>query len=166
MGLERCIGHGYSAAEQRGLPGGGHSCARRRPLQRLHHARAHLRRGLLRKSNGDDLFRLIHHREQLQVALYEQLGFAGPGRRLHDERRRGIQRASASGGVTRPHRMPPAWSNRECGTDLTGEPFQNCGPVRALLFDGGAVNLHGFCGSEDITILDACESNFTSADCG
>jgi len=63
-----------------------------RVRQPLEHALAHLRRGLLRKSDRKDLFRLFRERQQLQKPLHEQLGLPGARRRLDDERATRIER--------------------------------------------------------------------------
>ena len=45
--------------------------------QRFHHARAHLARGFARKCDGHHAIGRIYDLEQLQIALDQQLGFAG-----------------------------------------------------------------------------------------
>jgi hypothetical protein len=55
------------------------------------HPVAHLRRGLAGEGDGDDLLGMIDRGEEAQVALDEQSGLAGSGRRLHDEGARRIQ---------------------------------------------------------------------------
>jgi hypothetical protein len=48
-------------------------------------AAAHLARRLVGEGDGDDLFGLVGNRQQAQVALCQQFGLAGTGRRLDDE---------------------------------------------------------------------------------
>ena len=67
--------------------------------QRRQHAAAHFCRGLAGEGDGDHFFRLRHAGEQGEVALDQQLGFARTRGRLHDERTRHIECASARSAV-------------------------------------------------------------------
>jgi hypothetical protein len=77
-----------------------------RRIHCLQHALAHLAGGLARERDGDDLLRMLHAREQAQIALDQQLGLARARRRLHDEGLRRVERAAAlpeirnGGGIT------------------------------------------------------------------
>ena len=75
---------------------GRHAAAR--ALQAFGDALAHFAGRLVGEGDGDDLFGLVSNRQQPQVALGQQLGLAGAGRRLDDE---GVEfeRAAAIGVV-------------------------------------------------------------------
>ena len=63
--------------------------------QRALDAASHLCCSLARESDRNDLLGLLHRRKQCQIALDEELGLAGAGRRLNDERLRGVERGLA-----------------------------------------------------------------------
>ncbi len=71
----------------------GHLAVPRR-VEALRDAAAHLAGRLVGEGDGDDFFGLVDHRQQAQIALRQQLGLAGAGRRLDDERVE-FQRAAA-----------------------------------------------------------------------
>jgi hypothetical protein len=75
---------------------GQHAAAR--ALQAFGDALAHLAGRLVGEGDGDDFLGLVGDRQQAQVALRQQLGLAGAGRRLDDEGFQ-FQRAAAVGVV-------------------------------------------------------------------
>jgi hypothetical protein len=92
-----------------------------RARQRLQHAVAHLARRLVGEGDRQNFLRVIDAREQYQVAAHQQLGLAGAGRRLHDERACRVERLRARRGVfdrerlshdSSPHPPPPDASGR------------------------------------------------------
>ena len=65
------------------------------PGERARHPQAHFGGGFFGEGDGEDLLRRIDRRQQREIAPHQQLGFAGAGRRLHDERLKRIERGLA-----------------------------------------------------------------------
>jgi hypothetical protein len=73
-----------------------------RRLKGIEHAQAHLRGGLARERNGENLFGVLDDGEELQVSLDQQFRLARPGRRLDDERAADVECGVPRAKIVRP----------------------------------------------------------------
>ncbi len=92
--------------------------------QRALDAASHLCCSLARERDRNDLLGLLHGREQREIALDEQLGLAGAGRRLNDERLRGVERGLARRCVA--HRRSPPHRRAARQRELLEDARQRC----------------------------------------